>query len=56
LREVRERKVVSRDGVHLERNWNRRMAANICCRIVGDAVVVREGGNGGEEKKGKEEY
>jgi hypothetical protein len=32
------------------------MAANICCRIAGDAVIVREGGNGGEEKKGKEEY
>jgi hypothetical protein len=56
LREVRERKVVSRDGVHLERNWNRRMAANIGCRIAGDAVSVREGGNGGDEKKGKEEH
>lgn len=36
MRRVRERKVVIRDGVHLERNWNQRMAANNCCRIAGD--------------------
>jgi hypothetical protein len=56
LREVRERRVVSRDGVHLERGWNRRMVANTCCRIAGDVIVVRKGGNGGEEEKGTEDY
>jgi hypothetical protein len=26
----------------LDRVWNRRMAANLCCRLVDEAVVVRE--------------
>ena len=50
LREIRERRVVSRDGVHLEKSWNRRAAAQICCRIAEGAVMVVGGGEGGEKK------
>jgi hypothetical protein len=52
LREIRERRVVSRDGVHLEKSWNRRAAAQICCRIAEGAVMVVGGGEGGEKRGG----
>jgi hypothetical protein len=51
MKEMRERGIVGRDGVHMERNWSRRAAVNICCRIVEGAVVVREGE--GEEKRNR---
>jgi hypothetical protein len=54
LREVKEKRMLSRDGVHLDRVWNRRMAANLCCRLVDEAVVVREEIVVEGEKKGKE--
>jgi hypothetical protein len=40
IREIREKKVVSNDGVHLEKKGNRRAAVNLISRIVEDDVVV----------------
>jgi hypothetical protein len=51
MKEMRDRGIVGRDGVHMERVGSRRAAVNICCRIVEGAVVVRDGE--GEEKRNK---
>jgi hypothetical protein len=53
LREMRDRGIVGRDRVHMERAWVRKTAVNICCRLVEGAVVVRDGE--GEEKRNKGE-
>jgi hypothetical protein len=51
MREMRERGIVGKDGVHMERVWTRKVAVNICCRIVEGAVVVRDGE--GEDRRNK---
>jgi hypothetical protein len=40
IREIREKKIVSSDGVHLEKKWNWRAAVSMISRIVEDDVVV----------------
>jgi hypothetical protein len=49
-----EKKIVGRDGVHLDRGWNRKAAVQMCCKMVEEAVVVREN-EGMGEKKGRNE-
>jgi hypothetical protein len=38
--EIREKKIVSGDGVHLDKKWNRRAVVNLISRIVEDDIVV----------------
>jgi hypothetical protein len=54
VKEIRERRIVGRDGVHLERVWNRRAAVQMCCKMVEEAVMVKEN-EGVGEKKGRNE-
>jgi hypothetical protein len=54
VKEIRERRIVGRDGVHLERVWNRRAAVQMCCKMVEEAVMVKEN-EGAGEKKGRNE-
>jgi hypothetical protein len=49
IREIREKKVVSSDGVHLEKKW--RAAVNLISRIVEDDVVVAVVENGEKRLK-----
>jgi hypothetical protein len=51
VKEVRDRKIISEDGVHLERKWNRRAAVNLICRIVEEDVVVAVVEQGGKKVK-----
>jgi hypothetical protein len=50
IREAREKKIVSSDGVHLDKKWNRRAAVNMISRIVEDDVVVA-GVDSGEKRQ-----
>jgi hypothetical protein len=43
LRDIQELKIVSEDGVHLNRKWNRRAAVNMVCRVIEEEVVVYSG-------------
>jgi hypothetical protein len=54
MREMRDRGIVGRDGVHMERAWVRKAAVNISCRVVEGAVVVREGEGEAKRNKGDE--
>jgi hypothetical protein len=40
IREIREKKIVSSDEVHIDKKWNRRAAVNLISRIVEYDVVV----------------
>jgi hypothetical protein len=51
IREIREKKIVSSDGVHMEKKWNRRAAVNLIGRIVEDDVVVAVVDNGEKRLK-----
>jgi hypothetical protein len=53
LREMRDKGIVGRDGVHMERVWVRKAAVNICCRLVEGVVVVRD--DEGDDKKNRGE-
>jgi hypothetical protein len=53
IREIKEKKIVSGDWVHLDK-WNRRAAVNMINRIVEDDVVVVASGEKGLKTMEKE--
>jgi hypothetical protein len=38
----KEKIIVVRDRVHMERGWTKREAVNICCRLVEDTGVIKD--------------
>jgi hypothetical protein len=54
LKEMRDRGIVGRDGVHMERAWVRKAAVNICCRLVEGTVVVKDGEGDDKKNRGEE--
>jgi hypothetical protein len=40
IRDMREMKIVATDGVHLERNWNRKASIAMARRMMEEEVVV----------------